>query len=177
MITREDCVKIGEVAKTHNLRGEVVILTDGGLLEKYADEPVFLQLDGAPVPFFIAEEGLTCRNHTSYIVKFDYVDSLTEAERLVGCDVMLSKQLIEEEEENADEYDIFEWVGYQVKDEVSGKTGAVADVADYSGNIVLTVSIFGKEVLLPFSKVYIRKIYWKKKQLLVHIPEELAELN
>lgn len=39
MITREDCFKVGEVAKTHNLQGEVVITTDSDLLEKYADEP------------------------------------------------------------------------------------------------------------------------------------------
>ena len=82
MITREDCFKVGEVAKTHNLQGEVVITTDSDLLEKYADEPVFLLLDGAPVPFFIADEGLTVRNHTSYIVKFDYVDTLAQAGRL-----------------------------------------------------------------------------------------------
>ena len=68
MITREDCFKVGEVAKTHNLQGEVVITTDSDLLEKYADEPVFLLLDGAPVPFFIADEGLTVSNHNSYIV-------------------------------------------------------------------------------------------------------------
>lgn len=52
MITREDCIKIGEVSKTHNLQGSVVISSDSDLLERYADEPVFLQLDGAPVPFF-----------------------------------------------------------------------------------------------------------------------------
>ena len=89
MITREDCVKIGEVTKTHNLQGEVVVTTDSDLLEKYADEPVFIQMDGAPVPFFIADEGLTVRNHTSYIVKFDFVDNLEQAERLTGCEVLL----------------------------------------------------------------------------------------
>ena len=57
MITREDCIKIGEVSKTHNLQGSVVISSDSDLLERYADEPVFLQLDGAPVPLFIAEDG------------------------------------------------------------------------------------------------------------------------
>ena len=76
MITREDCIKIGEVTKTHHLDGSVIISTNSNLLEKYADKPVFLQLDGAPVPFFISENGLNPRNHTSYIVKFDYVDTL-----------------------------------------------------------------------------------------------------
>ena len=98
MITREDCFKVGEVAKTHNLQGEVVITTDSDLLEKYADEPVFLLLDGAPVPFFIADEGLTVRNHTSYIVKFDYVDTLAQAGRLVGCEVLFEKELLEGQE-------------------------------------------------------------------------------
>ena len=98
MITREDCIKIGEVSKTHNLQGAVIITTDCDLLEQYADEPVFLLLEGAPVPFFIAEDGLTVRNHTSYIVKFDYVNSLAKAERLVGCEVLIEKELLEDED-------------------------------------------------------------------------------
>ena len=94
MITREDCIKVGEVTKTHNLQGEVVITTNSNLIEKYADEPVFLQLDGAPVPFFIADEGLVVRNHSSYIVKFDYVDTLEQEERLLGCEVMFVSELL-----------------------------------------------------------------------------------
>ena len=78
------------------------------LLEKYADEPVFLLLDGAPVPFFIADEGLTVRNHTSYIVKFDYVDTLAQAGRLVGCEVLFEKELLEGQESEESGYDIFE---------------------------------------------------------------------
>ena len=151
MITREDCFKVGEVAKTHNLQGEVVITTDSDLLEKYADEPVFLLLDGAPVPFFIADEGLTVRNHTSYIVKFDYVDTLAQAGRLVGCEVLFEKELLEGQEPEESGYDIFELIGFEVKDQVSEETGEVADVADYSGNVVLTVSIMNKEILLPSS--------------------------
>ena len=128
MITREDCFKVGEVAKTHNLQGEVVITTDSDLLEKYADEPVFLLLDGAPVPFFIADEGLTVRNHTSYIVKFDYVDTLAQAGRLVGCEVLFEKELLEGQEPEESGYDIFELIGFEVKDQVSEETGEVADV-------------------------------------------------
>lgn len=177
MISREDCIKIGEVSKTHNLQGSVIIVTDSDLLEQYADEPVFLQLDGAPVPFFISENGLTLRNHTSYIVKFDYVDSLAQAERLLGCEVLLEKELVEEEEPDEAEYDVFELIGFQVTDEVSGQTGKVADVADYSGNVVLTIFMWGKEILLPLSGHYICEIDFEHKQLQVRISEELANLN
>lgn len=177
MITREDCVKIGEVSKTHNLQGSVVITTDSDLLERSADEPVFLQLDGAPVPFFIAEDGITPRNATSYIVKFDYVDSRAQAERLIGCEVMLERALLEEEEIDEADYDIFELIDFEVKDDVSGQTGKVTDVADYSGNIVLTLSLVGKEILLPFSEVYITEVDMEHRLLGVHIPAELADLN
>lgn len=177
MITREDCVKIGEVSKTHNLQGSVIISTDGDLLEQYADEPVFLLLDGAPVPFFIAEDGLTVRNHSSYIVKFDYVDSLTQAERLVGSEVLLERALLEEEEMDESDGDIYELIDFEVRDQISGQIGRVLDVADYSGNIVLTVLILDKEVLLPLSENFVSEVDFEHKYLQVQIPQELMELN
>lgn len=176
MITREDCIKIGEVSKTHNLNGSVIISTHSDLLEKYADKPVFLQLDGAPVPFFISEDGLNSRNHTSYIVKFDYVDTPAQAERLVGCDVLLEKKWLDEETEETEE-DIYSLIGFQVKDRVSGAEGEVTDVSDYSGNIVLTLDILGKEILLPLSEHYITDMDMQHHRLEVHIPTELTELN
>lgn len=177
MITREDCIKIGEVSKTHSLQGAVIISTDSDLLEQYADEPVFLLLEGAPVPFFIAEDGITRRNHTSYIIKFDYVDSLEQAERLAGAEVLLEKAMLEEEELEESDHDIFELIGFKVKDLVSGAIGEVSDVADYSGNVVLTLSILGKEILLPLSETYISEVDFELHQLQVNIPAELAELN
>lgn len=177
MITREDCVKIGEVSKTHGLQGCVIVSTDSDLLEQYADEPVFLQLDGAPVPFFIAEDGLTVRNHTSYIVKFDYVDSVVQAERLLGCEVLLEKALLDEEEADEPDYDIYALIDFEVSDLVSGETGKVVDVADYSGNVVLTLFILGKEILLPLSENFVCGVDFEHKQLQVQISPELAELN
>ena len=179
MITREDCIQVGEITKTHNLQGAVIVSSDSDLLERYADEPVFLLLEGAPVPFFIAEDGLTVRNHSSYIVKFDYVDSLSKAERLVGCEVLLERELLEEDvDEDLDyDYDVFDLVDCEVEDEVSGAAGKILDVADYSGNDILTVSIFDKEVLLPLSDTYVLDVDFEQNRVLVHIPEELAELN
>ena len=53
MVKKEDCVKIGEIGKTHNLQGALIVYTDNDLLEQYMDEPVFILLEGAPVPFYI----------------------------------------------------------------------------------------------------------------------------
>lgn len=177
MITREDCIKIGEITKTHNLQGNVIVAADNDLLEKYADEPVFLLLEGAPVPFFIAEDGLTVRNQSSYIVKFDHVDTLRQAEHLAGCDVMLEKALLEEEELEPAGYDDLDWEGFAVVEENTGETGQVVEVVNYSGNVVLTLRIFGKEILLPFSDHYVLRADFHNKQLFVQIPSDLIDLN
>ncbi len=177
MITREDCIKIGEVVKTHGLQGAVVISTDNDCLERYGDKPVFLLLEGAPVPFFIAEDGLTERNHTSYIVQFDSISSQEQAERLLGAEVLLEQSLLEEEEWEDEEGDFFDLIHFDVTDLVSGTTGRVLDVVDYSGNVVLTLDILGKEILLPLSETYISAVDWENASLQVNIPKELAELN
>lgn len=177
MITREDWIKIGEITKTHGLQGNVVVVTESDLLEKYADEPVFILLDGAPVPFFIADEGLVARNQASYIVKFDYVDSLQQAERLTGNDLMIEKSLLDEEEIDAFDYDIFELNGFAVKEENTGQTGEVAGIADYSGNVVLTLQLSGKEILLPLTEIYVKEVDFESRTLLVDIPPEMMDLN
>lgn len=174
MISREDCSVIGTITKTHGLQGSVVIAADTDFLERYADEPVFILLDGAPVPFFISEDGLSVRNHKSYIVKFDYVDTHAQAERLVGNDVMLEKSLLDEEE--GEDYDVFQLNGFEAEEQATRERGRVVDVANYSGNVVLTLEIFGKEILLPFSDMYVLEADWDKKKLLVSIPRDIIDL-
>ncbi len=173
MIRQEDCIVVGKVQKTHNLHGEVVIASDTDLLEEYADEPVFLLLEGAPVPFFISEDGISVRNHHSYIVKFDLVDSQEEAEQLVGAEVLVLGDSLDMAPV---EPDVFALTGFAVTDERSGEQGMVTDVADYSGNIVLTISISGKEILLPLAEEYLKQINREEKKLVVFIPSEIADL-
>ena len=173
MIKREDCIKIGEIGKTHNLQGALIVYTENDLLEQYMDEPVFLLLEGAPVPFYIAEDGLTARNHTSYIVKFDFVDSKEQADRLVGSDLLMDKYLLEEEDMPLE---LSALIGFSVVDEPTGEKGEVVQVDNYSGNVVLSIRIFSKEILLPVSDEYVTDILHDERLLHVNIPEEIKEL-
>ena len=173
MIKREDCIKIGEIGKTHNLQGALIVYTDNDLLEQYMDEPVFILLEGAPVPFYISEDGVTDRNHSSYIVKFDFVDTKEQADRLVGCDLLMDKYLLEEDEMPLELSDL---IGYAVIDEPTGEQGEVVQVDNYSGNIVLSIRIFSKEILLPVSDEYVTDILHDEKLMHVNIPEEIKEL-
>lgn len=173
MIKKEDCIKIGEIGKTHNLQGALIVYTDNDLLEQYSDEPVFLLLEGAPVPFYIAEDGLTERNHSSYIVKFEFVDSKEQADRLVGSELLMDKYLLDEEELPLEMSDL---IGYAVVDDLTGARGEIVQVDDYSGNVVLSIRIFSKEILLPVSDQYVTEVLHDEKMMHVNIPEEIKNL-
>ncbi|KIO44345.1 MULTISPECIES: ribosome maturation factor RimM [Sanguibacteroides] len=176
MIKKEDCIKIGEVGKTHSLQGAVVVYSDNDLLEQYKEEPVFILLEGAPVPFFVAKDGLMKRNHSSYIIKFDYVDSKAQADRLTGKELLMDKDLVGEEEEEDLPFELSELIGFSVQDILTRESGEVVDVANYSGNMLLSIRIFSKEILLPLSERYVKEISENEQLLRVEIPEEIKEL-
>ncbi len=176
MVRKEDCVKIGYISKPHNLRGEVVIASDNDLLEQYVEKPVFILLDGAPVPFFISPEGVIVRNHNSYIVKFDDVDTLEAAKQLVGNDLLVDRQRAIAKNSETESCDIFNTIGFSVEDVQHKRTGYVTEISDYAGNMVMSVEFSGKEVLLPIADEYILEIDYKGQYIKVRIPEELIHL-
>lgn len=83
---------------------------------------------------------------------------------MLGNDILLEKKLLKEEEEEEGEFDIFDLNGFDVEDVLSGETGKITDVADYSGNVVFSIDIFGKEILLPLSENYIKEVSWDDKK-------------
>ena len=100
--------------------------------------PVFIEFDGLPVPFFIEsfqEKGNRC------IVKFEDIDTLPEAEELVGREVTLGTEAEEDEDT---------LVGLRVQDAKSRRIiGEIVDMSDYGGNLVVTVETDHGDVLLP----------------------------
>lgn len=178
MLKEKDWIKVGKIVKTHGLSGMVVVNTESDLLEKYSDEPLFLLLEGAPVPFFIEEDGLSQRNHTSYLMKLEFVDSQEEADRLIGQELLMDlADLSEEEDSDLVDSDATVLLGFKAIDQNTQTEGKVIDVVDYSGNVVVTVDIFSKEILIPLSEQYMVGVDFDTQELYLNIPQELIELN
>lgn len=176
MITIDDLTAIGTITKIHGLRGNVVVQCEDFLLEDFEGEPVFLILDGGPVPFFITSESVRTRGGSSYLLHFDDVETENEALELVGSTIMIETSLIDDDDE-FDEADINRFVGYKCVDLPTEEMGSVEDVVDYAGNIVFTIDIKGKEVLLPLSDDIVLDVDDENKILYVSITEDLYNLN
>ena len=150
-----------KVLKSWGADGQVVLsLTAEDPRDLKSQEPVFIAFDGTPVPFFI--ETAQPRGGR-LIVKFEDVDSLAEAEELVGREVTLS----EEEEEDEDTL-----IGLQVRDAKTRRIiGEVADFSDYGGNTLITVDTENGEILLPLHDDLIVSVH--DDILTLDIPEGL----
>ena len=168
-MTREDCILLGTIAKTHGVRGELIIRTANDSFDLKQDwESLFLQIEGILVPFFIS----TLRPFKSdeWVVKFDWYEDKTKAEKLCGLPVWVQKDLMDPVEE---EVFLDELIGFVFTDQASGKTGHIADFVDIPDNPNFEVEIDGKKNLVPAREEFILEVNTKKKTILFELPEGL----
>ncbi len=153
-----------KVLKSWGAEGQVAIsLGQEDPQDLNLKEPVFIEFDGLPVPFFI--ETAERKGSSRVIVKFEDVDTLEGAEELVGRVIRLEGD--EEEEDGS-------LVGMTVIDAASGAVvGPITEMYDYSGNICISVDWHGREVMLPVHEDLIKKV--RKDKITLIIPDGLLE--
>ena len=160
-------LRIGKVLKSNG--------TDGGLILSLFDilpedidlqEPVFIEFDGLPVPFYF--ESFTPKGSNRALVKITGVRSLKDADELTGADVYAD--YFEEDPEE-------DFTGWTVLSQDGVRVGEVFDFEDIPGNTCLWVKRpDGTEVLLPFHEDLVLAVDESKQTLSLTIPEGILDL-
>ena len=152
-----------KVLKSWGAAGEVVLSRSSeDPQDLKSQEPVFIEFDGLPVPFFI--ESVTAKGGR-LLVKFEDVDSLAEAEELVGREIGFS---------DSDETEEDTLIGLRVRDARTRRiVGEIVDMNDYAGNLLVTVDTQRGEVLLPLHEDLIAEV--DEEVITLEIPEGLLE--
>ena len=88
-----NAVSVARVAKSYSTTGEVAVKLIGNLER---GRPVFIYFDGLPVPFFI--DSITRKGNSGAIVKFSTVNSYKESLALVGKELFVSTEGMDEAE-------------------------------------------------------------------------------
>ena len=150
-----------KVLKSWGAKGQVVLSLDSDdPRDLKSEEPVLIDFDGLPVPFFF--ESIEPKGK-HYIVKFEDVDSLSEAEELVGRSARI---------ENAGEDDDDSVIGMRIRDSRTRKIiGEIVAFNEYSGNALITVETAEGEVLLPLHEDLVVSI--RGDVITLDIPEGL----
>lgn len=110
------------------------------------------------------------------ILKFSGIETITEAETLVGSEVRLPRS--EAVQLPGNYHYIFELVGCQLVDDRSGQhIGCVKEIIEASGNNVLAAETSQGELLIPFAEEICCSIDTHRREIRVRLPEGLRELN
>lgn len=156
---------VARILKSNGTDGEVLITFLGMDPEEInPKEPVYVEFDGLPVPFFF--ESYTRRGTSRVLAHLTGVRNLADADELAGRDVFI------EGEEEADGVDI---IGWKVLDGDGMTVGTVRDYEDIPGNLCIWVHRADGEVLLPLHDDLILDMDEETQTLQLEIPDGLLD--
>lgn len=165
--------RAGIIKKAFGLKGELIFLfhkeTEIELKEK---EPVFPELDGNPVPFFI--EHCYWHNAKEARIKLEDINSKNEAEKLTGSSFFLPLNKLNN---NHDELQLTDLEGFEVSDQEHGKLGVIKEVIHNPGQDLILVSSEKKEILIPLVEEFIVSADTGNMKIITHLPEGLININ
>lgn len=157
--------KVGYFSKTHGLKGELVLKELAGHLD-LAAKVLFVETIGGKAPYFVKSMR---EFKAGILIHLEEVDGLDLATPLVGKIVYCDDQFFYLEEE-------LDYTGYELIDATYGSLGPVLQTDDNGVQIILTVKVEGKEVIIPLAEEFIQDIDETRKCIRIHAPEGLIAM-
>ncbi len=167
-------IAIARIARTRGNRGEV-------LADLYTDYPdrfnalkeVWLEFDDSHTQRMALEESWEHKGRR--VLKFAGIDSISSAEKFVGCWVVIpAEQAVPLPEDTYFDHDL---IGCSVRDTHGNEFGVVSDILRIAGNSQLVVKDSSREYLIPVVKDICIQISIERKQIIVNPPEGLMDLD
>jgi len=172
-VASQEFITIARVAKTQGRHGEVAAELHTDFPEKFAERKKLFALSAVGKRSELRLEEFW--SHKSYLVlKFAGVNSITDAEALVGCEIQVPREQRAELDAGAYVRDL---VGCEVFDR-DRPVGKVKDVQFGAGEAPLLVVAQGsKEILIPFAEEFIAGIDIEGKRVEMKLPAGILELD
>ncbi|MEE3375221.1 MAG: PRC-barrel domain-containing protein [Candidatus Cryptobacteroides sp.] len=161
-------LRVAQVLKSNGTDGELLLsFFDVAPEDIDLQEPVFIEFDGLPVPFYF--ESFTPRGNNRALVRLTGVRSLKDADELAGQSVYAD--YFEEEEEE-------DLVGWTLCNADGQAVGTVVDYEDIPGNLCLWVERpDGEQILIPFHEDLILSMEESTQTITMSIPEGILDLE
>lgn len=162
---------VGTISRSHGLHGSLKVnIHAAGVPALEKDEPVFILLQGGPVPFFVEDCKQSSRDRM--VLKLEDIDSVEQAEKLVGKDLMLERIKLDAPEQDASS----ELMGCKVVDSEKGPIGQVSGIMDNPQHPILEVAFENKTILIPWVEDIINDVDVETKLIKISAPEGLIDL-
>lgn len=166
MTSTANLQKIAKVIKSNGTDGELLVNFFAADPEDMEfTEPVFIEFDGLPVPFFI--RSLHSRGRSKALVRLNDVFDLRDSEELCGKDIYVAVS----DADAAEDGDFSFLIGWELRD--SGRlAGRIADFLDIPGNPCLELED-GR--LVPLHEDFITGIDEEARVVEMQLPSGLLD--
>ncbi|MCI8403187.1 MAG: ribosome maturation factor RimM [Lachnospiraceae bacterium] len=170
----EQYLRVGVIASTHGVHGEVKVYPTTDSLERFRDLKEVVAVTARNEKKLLLVEGVKFFKQFA-ILKFREVATMDEAQKYKGCDLMVSRENAQPLAEN--EYYIGDLLGLTVETEEGESLGILADVLQTGANDVYVVKRpDGRELLLPVINSCILDVDLEKGLVKAHLMEGLLDL-
>ncbi|MEZ5072737.1 MAG: hypothetical protein R2751_17690 [Bacteroidales bacterium] len=166
-------IRAGQVSKPYGVQGQVVLILEPAAARHIQNhDPLFVELDGQRVPFFLEEfERLS---DTQALAAFEFIHSVEEARTLCGHSIYLDPARAKVVAEGPD--DLSRYVGYEAEEKDGGPLGPVTGYLADSLNPMWLIDHRGRELLVPAVQAFVHSVDPKRKKLVLTLPDGLTSL-
>jgi 16S rRNA processing protein RimM len=162
---------VGTITRSHGLQGALKAnIHIAGFPDLDKGEPVFILLQGGPVPFFVEE--IDKQGKGQLILKLEDVNSLQQTERLIGCELLMERGKFDVPDQDASN----ELIGYKVVDDEKGDIGTVSGIMDNPQHPILEIELKGKTILVPWVEEIINEVDMNTRVVKISAPDGLIDL-
>lgn len=184
MITRNQIVPIGHIAKLHGIHGELVAVVDSDV-ELTAGSCIVMEIEGIFVPFFI--ESARRRSAESMLITLSGYASQKEAAEFQGLTLYMTVEDLDAQGDSESEFDdddddeggfyANDLIGVTLAAENIGDIGQIIDLETSTANVLFIVSRpDGSVVYVPVAPELVTGFDHEARRLTMSLPEGLLDL-
>jgi 16S rRNA processing protein RimM len=166
-----ECFKIGYIAKTHGLKGEVTMILGQECPDLKSVKSILLERNNQLVPYFI--DTVSLRGDKAFL-KLEDVNTPEAAQALKGSSMYLPMK--ERPKLARGEFYNDEVIGFEVIDDSMGSLGNVEAVFEQGPNRHLIFYLNTKEIMIPVNGPFITGINKTKKRISVDLPDGFLDI-
>ena len=170
----EEYLRVGVIANTHGVRGEVKIFATTDDIRRFKKLRKCV-IDTGRERIDVEVESCKFFKQTP-ILKFKSIDQLNDVERFKGKDLLVHRDHAVKLEKN--EFFIIDLIGLNVETDEGMKLGVLTDVLQTGANDVFVVKMAdGNEVLIPYIEQCVPENHPETGKVTVHLLPGLLDLN
>jgi len=168
----EDCYYLGTITRTHGLQGHLVVKLDTDDPQAYNNlESVLVDINHAPVPFFIKDCSLLGNN----ALKIKFEDESIETQKFIGTDLYLPLNSLPPLQ--GKQFYYHEVIGFDLRDENHHLAGKITAVNDNSPQVCFIIKTpEEKELYIPVINDWLIAVNRSERCISMTLPDGILDL-